>query len=352
MSTISDPELEWEAEGEYEGEGFGDQEFEDEQFLGGLIGGIGKALGLGEGEYEDEYEGEGFGDQEFEDEQFLGGLVGGIGKALGLGEGEYEDEYEYEYEGDGFGDQEYEGDGFGDQEYEDEGEPFLPALLPIAKMALPLIGGLFRKRRRRSRESEFEGDGFGDGEFEDEQFLGSLVGGIGKALGLGEGEYEDEAFFEVAQNAGANPPAMAEVLATMAAKTPSESEAEALIGAATIMTLTARERRTLERLIPQLLRAMAILTRLLRRRPNTRRVVRVIPSVIKATTVPVVGAAVRGHPPTTSVVGRVLTRQTRTVLTKPAVTKAALRRNATVVRRAAPRVATRRVTPIRRRVQI
>jgi hypothetical protein len=332
MTNMPKPELEWEAEGEYEGEyeyeDFGEPELEDEQFLGGLIGGIGKALGLGEGEAEDE----GFGDQEYEGEGFG----------------------DQEYEGEGFGDQEYEGEGFGDQEYEGEGEPFLPALLPIAKMALPLIGGLFRKRRRRAREfeDEYEDENFGDQEYEDEQFLGGLIGGIGKALGLGEGEYEDEAFFEVAQNVGAKPPAMAEVLAAMASETQSESEAEALIGAATIMTLTPRERRTLERLVPQLLRAMAILTRLLRRRPGTRRALRIIPSVVKATAVPLVRAAVRGHPPTTSVVGRVLTRQTRTALTRPAVTKAALRRNATAVGRGTPRLATPRSTADRRRVPV
>lgn len=320
---MTNPELEWESESEYEDEGFGDPEFEDEQFLGGLVGGISKALGLGEGEYEDE----GFGDREDE----------------GFGEGEYEDE--------GFGDLEFEyedeNEGFGDRE--DEGEPFLPALLPIAKMALPLIGGLFR---RRKRAREFEDENSGDQEYEDEQFLGSLMGGLGKALGLGEGEFEDESFFEVAQNVGAKPPAMAEVLAALASEARSDSEAEALIGAATVMTLTPRERRTLERLIPQLLRAMAILTKLLRRRTGTRRVIRVIPSVVKATSVPLVRAAVRGYPPTTSVVGRVLTRQTRTALTNPSVTNAALRRNTTVAGRAAPRAVSPRQNTARGRVPV
>ena len=319
-SRVSD--LEWEAGR--------DGEYEDEQFLGGLIRGIGGALGLGDGE--SEFEDESPGAQEYEDEQFLGGLLSGIGSALGLGEGEDEYEYEGQYE------DEYEGEYETVRDGEDEGEPFLPALLPIAKMALPLIGGLFRKRRRRPArelEYEFEDEGFGDQELEleDEQFLGGLISGLGSALGLGEGEDESVTLDREFEDEAGAPPAMAEVLAAMAAETPSTAEAEALIGAATVMTLTPREQRMLERLIPQLLQATAILTRFLRRRRTTRQVVRVVPTLVRSATRPVARAALRGHPPTSSVVGRVLTRQTRTVLTKPAVTRAALSRNAAAVRR-------------------
>ncbi|MGY1985427.1 hypothetical protein ACI792_04305 [Blastococcus sp. SYSU DS0669] len=317
---MREAELEWEVrDGESEWEA-GDGEYEGEEFLGGLIQGIGSALGLGEGEADGEYEWEA-GDGEFEWE---------------AGDGEYEWEArdgEYEWES-------------GDGEY--EGEEFLPALLPLAKMALPLLGGLFRKKKRRRPAREFESEDeyeFEDeyeGEFEDEQFLGGLIQGIGSALGLGEGEQPTQGV-----------PATAEVMAAMAADTPSAAEADALVGAATVMVLTPRERRVLEQLIPQLVQATTLLSRLMRRRRVTRPAIRVIPTVVKATARPLVAAAVRGHPPTTGVAGRVLTQQTRTVLTRPAVTRAVMKRNAAAVRKVAGRrtptgiVRPRRPQPVR-----
>jgi hypothetical protein len=317
VSSTRESELEWESDQE--------DELEDEQFLGDVLRGIGGALGLGEGEDEgfadQQLDGELLSEPELEDEQLIGDLL----REVGLGEGEDESrldgELEYEYEG--------------EMEDELEGEPFLPALLPIAKMALPLIGSLFGRRRRRRPARELEDEAFGDQELETDQFLGGLLQGIGGALGLNEGEADASDLQREFEHESTAPPVMAEVLAAMAAETPSEAEAEALIGAATVMTLTPREQRLLEGLIPQLLQATTLLTRLLRRRRRTRRVVTVIPSVVTSTARPIARAAVRGHPPTTSVVGRVLTRQTRTVLTKPAVTRAAMRRNATAVRRAA-----------------
>ncbi|WP_166533683.1 hypothetical protein [Blastococcus xanthinilyticus] len=326
MDGMREAEWEWEArDGESEREA-GDGEYEGEEFLGGLIQGIGSALGLGEGE------GEADGEYEWE-----------------AGDGEYEWESgdgEYEWES---GDGEYEWES-GDGEY--EGEEFLPALLPLAKMALPLLGGLFRKKKRRRPAREFEDEFEYEGEFEDEfeyegegedeQFLGGLIQGIGSALGLGEGE-------QPAQGV----PATAEVMAAMAADTPSAAEADALVGAATVMVLTPRERRVLEQLIPQLVQATTVLSRLMRRRRVTRPAIRVIPTVVKATARPLVAAAVRGHPPTTSVAGRVLTQQTRTVLTRPAVTRAVMKRNAAAVRKVAGRrtppgiVRPRRPQPVR-----
>jgi hypothetical protein len=130
-------------------------------------------------------------------------------------------------------------------------------------------------------------------------------------------------------------------MAAVAAETPSSAEAEAMIGAATVMVLSRRERRALQRLIPQLVRASTILTRLLRRQRHTRTVVRVIPTIVKATAAPLTRRVAAGRPLTRSVAARVLTGNTRTVLTRPTVTRAVLRRNAAVVRRAAPAVGAR-----------
>ncbi len=304
---------------EAELEGFAD----NEEFLGGLLQGVGSALGLGEGEEESEDQelemfsdlesslgaslGEGEDQEwelesEFEDsvegEEFVGDLLKGGGSALGLGE--YEDEYELE----------------GEYEWEDQREEFLPALLPIAKLALPhlakaalpMIGRIFGRKRR-----EFEGE----------------PEGVDTAAGL-----------------AAKPSAMAELVATMAAKAPTTAEAEAMIGAATVLSLTPRERRQLEHLVPQLVRTSALLTKLLRRNARTRVAVRVIPTVVKATAVPLVRpgvVAVRPVPPPAA--GRVMQTQVARVLGRPALTRAVMRRNAAATRRAASAV--RRRQPIR-----
>ena len=233
-------------------------------------------LDEGEWELEDELEGE----------PFLGGLLKGIGGALGLGEGEWELEDEL------------------------EGEPFLPALLPIAKMALPLIGNLFGGGKRREME--------------------------------GDGEYEYEAEPELETIPLTSPSAMAEVLATVAANTPNEAEAEAMAGAATVMALSAKERAVLRDVIPRLVQVTCVLTRLLRRKRATRPVVRVLPTLVKSTAAPLVRRVETGKPVTGPVVARVMKTQTRKLLTKPAVTKAAVKRNAKATKQVVKKVSQRR----------
>jgi hypothetical protein len=301
-----DPELSSEPE----------DEFEDE-----LVGGPATEVALGE--YESEFE------DEFEDEQFMGGLLKGLGSALGLGEGEYEDEFEDEYE------DEYElvpgtpaGAALGEEEYEDEQFlPLLAAAAPFAAKALPLatkllpsamsaISGIFgggrRRRRVRRRESEYEG------EFEDEL------------------EYEDESpAAPMTENE-----AIAQTMAAEAARTPSPHEAEALIGAATVMMITPREQAVLQQLVPDvvqgLVRVNSILTRMALRHRGTRPIVRILPTAVtRATVRPLVRRARRGQPVTRGTVGRVVRIQTRRALTQPTVAARAVQRNQRAVRRAA-----------------
>jgi hypothetical protein len=296
-----DPELSGEPE----------DEFEDE-----LVGGPATEVALGE--YESEFE------DEFEDEQFMGGLLKGLGSAFGLGEGEYEDEFEDE--------DEFElvpgtpaGAALGEEEYEDEQFlPLLAAAAPLAAKALPLatkflpsamsaISGLFGRRRRRARRRE--------GEFEDELEF--------------ELEYEDES---------PNAPmtkneAIAQTMAAAAARTPSTHEAEALIGAATVMVITPREQATLQRLIPdivpKLVQVNSILTRMARRRRATQPIVSILPTAVtRATVRPLVRRIQRGQPVTRATVGRVVETQTRRALTQPRVAARAARRNQRAVRRA------------------
>jgi hypothetical protein len=298
-----DPELAGEPE----------DEFEDE-----LLGEPSTEIPLGE--YEAEFEDE--------DEQFMGGLLKGLGSALGLGEGEFEEEYEDEDELE----DEYElvagtpaGTALGEEEYEDEQFlPLLAAAAPLAAKALPLatkflpsalsaIGGLFGRRRGRGRRRE--------GEYEDELEF--------------ELEYEDES---------PNAPmtrneAIAQTMAAAAARTPSTHEAEALIGAATVMVITPREQATLQRLIPdivpKLVQVNSILTRMARRRRGTQPIVSILPTAVtRATVRPLVRRIRRGQPVTRATVGRVVQTQTRRALTQPKVAVRAARRNQRAVRRA------------------
>jgi hypothetical protein len=287
---------------EAEAEDFVDQE----DFLGPLLQGVGGALGLNEGEdfsLDGELEGEdllgadspaaaGFLGQaedfaldgETEDEDFLGPVLQGLGSALGLGEGE-----DFDLEAD------------------PEAEEFLPLLLPLAKLALPhlakaavpMIGKIFGRRRR-----EFEG--------------------------------EDELEVDTSSALAVQPPAMAELVASMASTTPSVAESEAMVGAAAVLALTPRERRQLEHLVPQLVRAACLLARLLRRDPRTRSAIRVIPTVVKATAVPLTRPGVMGvRPVQPAAAGRVMQTQVATVLGRPRVTRAVVKRNSTATHRAA-----------------
>ena len=251
-------------------------ELEDEAFLGGLGAIAGSLLGEGEleeeyeaeeeleGEFEDEYEDELSreledeleDEYEDEDEAFLGAL-GGIARTVGslLGEGEDEDEAEWEDEA----------------EYEDEAEEFFkslgrafraaaPVLRVIAKTAGPLVatavGGPAAGALARAVTSQLEG------ELEAEL----------------EGELEDMATAPVTAQQ-----ALGEYLAARAATASSESEAEAFVGAAVQVTLSAQDRRDLGQLLPHLVRGAAVITRLLHQNPRSRPAVRLVPGIVDAT---------------------------------------------------------------------
>lgn len=295
-----DPELAGEPEDEFEDELFGEPSTESPL-----------------GEYEDEFEDEG--------EDFLGGLLKGLGGALGLGEGEFEDEFELEDE---FEDEVLGATPAGQGEYEDEQFlPLLAAAAPLAAKALPLaakflpgamraISGLFGRRRRRVRRREGEYEG----EYEDELEY--------------ELEYEDESpTAPITKNE-----AIAQTMAAAAARTPSTHEAEALIGAATVMMITPREQAVLQRLVPdivpKLVQVNSILTRMARRRQVTQPIVTILPTAVtRATVRPLVRRARRGQPVTRSTVGRVVQTQTRRALTQPTVAARAAQRNQRAVRR-------------------
>jgi hypothetical protein len=319
VASIRDGELlgELEEETAFETEGLYEDEVEGE----GVFGAIGNALSglLGEGEdefgahelHELAHEVEGEAEDEFAHEI----------------EGEAEDEFAHEIEGE-FA---HELGGLG----ETEGEAFfgklirraLPILRQVAKVAAPAIGtafggplgGRLAGMLARNLEGEWEDEGSFE-MHEDEAEMG---------LHEAEGEYEAHAEAAVTESE-----AQAELMAAAAAGAESEAEAEAMIGAATLAALTARERRELRRALPHLVRATAILTRLLRRRRITRPLVRTVPSIVHHTARTLVNERDRtGRPITRRRAARVMSAHTRRHLCSPRYGGMALQRNVRATRR-------------------
>jgi hypothetical protein len=206
-------------------------------------------------EFEDELELED--EEEYEDEAFLGS-IGSIARTVGglLGESEEEAEDEWETE----------------DELEDEAEEFFkrigrglkkmvkhPAFRAIVKNVGPLVatavGGPAAGMLARAAASQLEGELEGELEAELEEMASAPLSG-GQSL--------------------------AEYFAAQAASAESEAEAEAFAGVAAYASLSARDRRDLERMLPALLRGAATVTRLLRRDPRTRSAVRLVPGIVDA----------------------------------------------------------------------
>ena len=169
--------------------------------------------------------------------------------------------------------------------------------------------------------------------------LGGILGKVATTA-LGEGEYEDELEsegelheYEAALSAPlTESQALAELMAAVAAESHTESEAEAMIGAATVNSLSARERRELRRVLAHLVRGSAILTRLLRRQRITRPAVRAVPAIVHATADTLTRRAAAGQPVTRRAAGRVMAAHTRRVLSSPRVCGMAIQRNVTASR--------------------
>jgi hypothetical protein len=120
---------------------------------------------------------------------------------------------------------------------------------------------------------------------------------------------------------------MAEMMAAVAAGANSEAEAEAMMGAATVTVLSARDRAQLRSLLPHMVRASCVLTRLLRRDRRARPALRTVPYIVQRTARDLSRRTAAGRPVNRRVAARVMSRQTRGVLGSPRHTAAAMRRN-------------------------
>lgn len=321
---MRDPELELESEFEFENQA--------ESFLGGL-------LGEGEGEFESELEAfgasphhEGFGPSQ----EGFGPSQEGFGP-IHEGFGPIHEGFGPSYEGFGpLGENEFELEG------EFEGEQFfkkikgfvkkaLPVLKNVAKIAAPIVGTAFGGPLGGKIASMATGL-LGEGEFE----------------GYGEGEFESEteAEMEAMQAPLSEQQALGELMAATASKAYTDMEAEAQIGAAAVISLSPRDREALRSVLPSLNRAVAVLTRILRRRPITRPVVRAIPTIVKRAAVTLKNQAAAGQPITKKTAAKAMATQTRKVLSNPVTCSRAIQRNVKATRAVAQRI---RTTPPRTR---
>jgi len=179
----------------------------------------------------------------------------------------------------------------------------------------PLGGVLGSIASRALAEGEYEYEGEYEGEFEFE----------------GEGEYEGE--YEGEGMAGSTQ-AMAELMAAVASTARTQAEAEAMAGAATLNALSARDRAELRKILPNLVRGTAILTRVLRRRRSTRPAIRTVPTIVRRTARTLRQRAASGRRVTRRDAARVMAAQTRNVLSRPHNCAQVLQRNARVARTA------------------
>jgi hypothetical protein len=263
-------------------------------------------------ELEGELEGEG----EFEGEGE--GFLGAIGNVLGglLGEGELEGEGEFE-----------------------SGEQFFGGIAKLIKRAAPML------KKVASIAAPMVAKAIG----------GPLGGIVSQVAGLGEGELElhelhelhelegegefetefegeMEVAHEIANHELTQHEALAEMMAESASHEMHEGEAEAMAGASVVTVISAADRRALRRILPHLVRGVAILTRILRRRRATRPAVRAVPTIVRRTVKTLKRQAAAGKPITRKAVARAAATQVRRVLGNPRACTAAITRNVKVSR--------------------
>ena len=215
-------------------------------------------------------------------------------------------------------------------------------------------------------EGQFEGEGEFEGEFEGEVEGEGWLGAIGNVVGslLGESEFEGEGEFEGEFESEGEfegqfenpirkiyPDAMMEHLGELAAESETEQEAAEhflpLIGmaASKLLPVVARAvlptakralpriAKAVSRVTPQLTRGVGTIARGLHRNPQTRHLLRAMPSVARRTVGTIAKQAARGHRVTPGVAVKTLARYTRRVLGTPRHRAYALRRHGALERR-------------------
>jgi hypothetical protein len=262
-----------------------------------------------------------------------------------VGEEELELEDEFEgFHGTGeFGEDEFETEWEAEGEYahefaHEDGEEFfgigkklfsLAKRVPwraIAKTVAPMVGtavggplgGMLGKAASSLLEGEYEGEFEYEDEFEDEF------------------EYEYEGAVPV------NP--AAELMAAVASQARTDAEAEAMVGAATLLSISPADRAELAKVLPYLVRGSAVLAKMLRGNQDARAGIRVVPEIVRRTSHTLARRSAAGRPATRKVAARVMATQTRKVLGSPRTCTRAIQTNVRASKAAArPRAARARI---------
>jgi len=210
-------------------------------------------------------------------------------------------------------------------------------------------------------EAELEDEMEGEGEMEDEAglegegWLGALGNIAGSLLGEqemeGEDEFESEDEAEISPIRKIYPDAMMEHLGELAAEAESEDEAAEqflpLIGmaASKLLPVVARAvapmarkalpkiAKALTRSTPRLTKGVARVAKVLHRNPQTRHLLRAVPTIARRTVGSIARQAGRGRNITPRTAVRTLANQTRYVLGHPGHRRHALRRHNHLERR-------------------
>jgi hypothetical protein len=199
-----------------------------------------------------------------------------------------------------------------------------PLLKTTARMAAPIvsasIGGPFG-----GLAAKMLGQLLREGEAE----LYELEQGLESGFELEAESYEalGETGLEIINHELAYHEALAEMIAEAAEQEQHEAEAETLAGAAALTVISPADRAALRRVLPQLVRGTAILTRILRARPGTRPAVRAVPTITRRTVSALKRQAAEGIPITRRTAGRAAAREVRRVLGSPIATAAAVANN-------------------------
>jgi hypothetical protein len=221
-------------------------------------------------------------------------------------------------------------------EMEDAGEFFFKRVLgrlaraatPFAKQLAPLAA--------RTLVGMIPGVGAAAG-----PLAGRLVGGLLREGAQAAMQMEAEYFgisaaeAEIANSEAAHEAALMEVLAAEASHSESESEAEALVGAALPIGLSLLgASRSLRQIVPTLVMANAQLVRLLHRRgPAGRRLLRLLPTVLRWTIASLRAAQHTGRPITPALAQRIMAGHAAGILGTPRLCGRVIIRNAVIRQR-------------------
>lgn len=258
----------------------------------------------------------------------------------------------YEHE-QGFGGQSFSGQGFASQSYnemeaEQEAEQFFGdawrwltrdgsqqrnLALRAARLALPggmgLAGSALGGLAGPASAAALGGLGYGGG-----RYLASQLPAREQEFELefeGEGEFEGEfeGQHELSPSRRVYADALMEHLGAAAAEAESEQEAEAFIGA--LIPLAAKllpmAGKLFSRAVPQLIRGAGQIVRGLRQAPQSRALVRAMPTVVRRTLGQLAQQTRQGRPVTAQQAALTLARNTQRVLSSPQARRAVLQRS-------------------------